>query len=338
MRLVVLAAPTASVDPSAAGGLLHLRRLAEGLAAHGHCVTLVGAATAGLTANGYEVIDTDPDGLWVGDPVVADRLHAMAIPAILDCLRPQAVGDHTRGGHLPAGQRPVPTAVTVYPRSPFGVFPWPLPDHVGLVAVSVQQRCQTLTWPWCDTISLAIPLDHCPLSLEHDGPALFLGPLLPSHGARVALQAAQRAGRPIILAGTQHTAEAEAYAEELRPALGPDDAVIAAVGPRHRGELLAGACCLLAPLLLNEPFSLEILEALACGTPVIGLHDTVAGELVRPELSGLLVRRYSDLPAAVRRVDQLDPKTVREHAMRFDIAVQAGAYEALFVRLVDGRP
>jgi len=338
VRVGLLAPPTASFDAAAAGGLLHLGRLAEGLAARGHSVTLIGAATAGLTANGYELVDTDPDGRWRGDPVVADRLHATEIPRILDRLRPQVVGDHTHSGYLPTGQWPVPTAVTVYQRSPFEVFSWPLPDHVSLVAVSVHQRCHTLWWPWWDTIPPAIPLDQYPLSLEHDGPALFLGPLLPGHGAGVALGAAHHAGRPIILAGTHPSPEAAAHADELARRVGSDDAVIAVVDAPQRGSLLARAGCLLAPLLLSEPYSLEILQALACGTPVIGLHDTVAAELVRPEASGLLVRRLSELPTAIRRVDRLDPKTVREHAARFDVAVMVRAYEQLFARLVEGRP
>ncbi len=168
---------------------------------------------------------------------------------------------------------------------------------------------------------------------------MYLGPLLPGRSARLALDAAHQAGRPVTLAGTAPGRDADAYAErELGPRLGPGDRLLPEVGLRQRWALLAGACCLVAPLLDDEPASLEIVQAQAAGTPVVGLDDTVAAELVRSGVSGLLVTGLRDLGAAVREVGRLDPdpKAVREQAARFDVAVMVRAYEALFARLLDG--
>jgi hypothetical protein len=363
LRIVLLAPPVVSVDAAAPGGLLHLTRLAQGLAGRGHQVTLIGAGTgsvAGLSG-GFELIDTDPTQGSADQPDpepgerrIADRVHYASITMILDHLHPDVVGDHTHTSYLPGGTRPVPTAVTIYHRRPFELFggqPERLPAHVRLVAISAYQRRLSRCWPWQAVIPPAIPLQEYPLSLEHDRPALWLGPRAPVDDtaiwldAGIALAAAHRARVPIVLAGTHHRPDAAVDLDELlaREPLGPDDRLLMRMDTRQRHELLAGARCLIAPLLLDPPCSLEVLEALAVGTPVVGVHDTLGAELVRPHASGLLVDladvdRLVELPAAIGQAAGLDPTTVRDQAAPFDLPVMVRAYEALFARLTEARP
>ncbi len=271
---------------------------------------------------------------------------------ILDHLHPDVVGDHTHTSDLHRGARPVPTAVTIYHRRPFELFggqPDSLPAHAHLVAISESQRRLSRDWPWQAVIPPAIPLQEYPLSHEHGGPALFLGPRAPVDDgtavwldAGIALQAAHQAGVPIVLAGTHQRADAAVHLDELlaREPLGPDDTLLERVDAHQRHQLLGSARCLLAPLLLDPPCSLEVLEALACGTPVIGVHETLGAELVRPQTSGLLVgvARLGELPAAIRQAAQLDPTSVRDQAAPFDLPVMVRAYEALFARLIKAHP
>jgi hypothetical protein len=210
------------------------------------------------------------------------------------------------------------------------------PAHVGLVAVSRHQQRGGLGLPWLDVIHPAVPISEHPLSIAHDGPCVYLGPLLPGSAARAALEAAHRADRPIVLAGTRPGGEATAYAEvELRPRLGGDDRLLERVSLAERWELLAEACCLLALLPYDAPYSLEIVEAMAYGAAVITMQGTVGAELVRHGCSGLVLTDPDLLADAIERAGRLDAAAVRAQAAeRFDLPLLVEAYERLFARLL----
>ncbi len=340
MRLALIAPPTATVPPSALGGLDVVRWLAEGLAGRGHEVTLIGAGLQGLTADRYAVVDTDPAAGPRAPAALADHRHAEAAGKVVDQLGVHAVGDHTRTGYLPAADR-VLTARTVYGPAAGTAGLVPQPGHVGLVAVSDQQRRHAFDTleallHFIGVVAPGLPFAERPLSLEHDGPAVYVGPLLPGYGVEEAVGVAHQAGRPVVLANTRPGAGARAWAgARLRPLLGGGDRLLGEVSPPERWELLATACCLLAPTWREATFSLAAVEAMACGTPVVGLVETVLAEQVRDGTSGLLARSMADLPHAVERAAALEPAKVRaEAARRFDAAVMVVGYEALFQRLV----
>lgn len=346
--LALIAPPTSTVPPSSLGGLNMVRWLAEGLADRGHQVALIGADLGGLVSQSYTVVDTDPTGGHPATPELVDRLHAEQAGHALEQLHGvQAVGDHTRTGYLPAAGHPLATAQTMYePLASPLVGPWPaLPArpplaHLvgGYVAVSNHQQANALGLPWLDVVHPGVPIAEHPLSLDHDGPCVYLGPLQVGHGARAALEAAHAAGRPLVLAGTEPGEQARAYAEvELRPYLDGEDQLLEQVSLSERWDLLAGAHCLLGLVRYDTPNSLEILEAIAYGTPVVTMAGTVGAELVTHGTSGLVLMDRALLPEAIGKAGRLDPKEIREQASRFDIAVMVERYEALFRRLLGGR-
>jgi len=143
-------------------------------------------------------------------------------------------------------------------------------------------------------------------------------------------------GVPIVLAGTEPSARATAYAEvELRPRLAEGDVLLEQVSLLEWWDLLADACCLVAPLNAQVAFSLAVVEAMAYGTPVVTMVGTVGAELVSHGVSGLVLDSPDVLAEAIGKASRLDPARVREHAAgRFDLPRMVDAYERLFVRLV----
>jgi hypothetical protein len=339
LRLALIAPPTTSVPPASLGGLDQVRWLAEGLAERGHRVTLIGAGLGGLTSSYYVVVDTDPAGGQRTSAEIIERLHAEQAGKVIEQLATvDVVGDHTRTGWQPAGDLSAHarTVQTSYRRL---VRLWePTPKtagHLGWVAVSEHQYRAGPTMPWAGMIYPAIPVGEHQLNPKHAGPCLYLGPLLPDHGAGLALAAAHSAGRPIALAGTQPGAKATAYTDvELRPRLGTGDVLLEQVELLERWDLLAGAGCLIAPLHPEVAYSLEVVEAMAYGTPVVTMTGTVGAELVCHGIAGLVLDDVGLLPEAIAKTGRLDPAQVREHAAsRFDLPGMVGAYERLFARL-----
>ena len=339
LRVALIAPPTVTVPPTSLGGLDQVRWLAQGLAARGHQVTLIGADLGGLAAGGYAVIDTDPTGGERASGEIVERLHAEQAGKVLEYLDAiDVVGDHTRTGWLPTGATsPPPQAVQTSYRPLVEVWApaSKVSGHVEWVAVSEHQRRNAPTLPWVEVIHPAIPVGEHVLSFAHAGPCVYLGPLLEAHGAGLALRAAHATGLPIVLAGTEPSARATAYAEvELRPRLAEGDVLLEQVAPMERWDLLASACCLIAPLHTQTPYSLEVVEAMAYGTPVITMAGTVGAELVNHGISGLVLDDPAVFPEAIGKAGRLDPALVREHAAsRFDLPQMVDAYERLFVRL-----
>ncbi len=315
--------------------------IAWGLAERDHQVTVIGAGLGEPTGAHarYAVIDTDPTGGQRASAEIAERLHAEQAGKVLERLGAvDVVSDHTRTGWLPAGEHSLKarTVQTSY---------WPVvelwepaprtPGHLGWVAVSEHQQRNAPDLPWAKVIHPAIPVGRHPLGTSHGGPCVYLGPLLPDHGAGLAVEAAHRAGRPIVLVGTKLSARATAYTEvELRPQLASGDELLEAVSPLERWELLAGACCLVAPLHPEVAYSLEVVEAMAYGTPVVTTVGTVGAELVSHGVSGLVISDAVLLPGAIGRAERLDPRRVRAHAAsRFDVRGMVSAYEWLLTQL-----
>jgi glycosyltransferase involved in cell wall biosynthesis len=154
---------------------------------------------------------------------------------------------------------------------------------------------------------------------------LFFGRIHPHKGASDAIRVARAAGRPLVLAGI---VQDRAYFErEVEPHLtGRDVRYVGPVGLAERDQLLGGALALLHLIHFDEPFGLVVVEALACGTPVIAYPRGSMPELIAAGASGFLVTDETGAVRAVARLGALDRAAVRAHAERFSVARMVDAY------------
>jgi glycosyltransferase involved in cell wall biosynthesis len=325
IRVALVAPPYFDVPPHGYGGIeAVVADLANALVGLGHPVTVIGAGRAGTGARFWPVWEeTIPDRLGEAFPEVAHA--ALVRRAVEELIAEDAVDvvhDHTVAGPLNAPAYRtlgLPTVVTshgpvdAYLRTIYGA----LGADIALVAISERQRSLAPELNWVGTVHNALSLDTWPFRTRKAGYALFLGRFHPDKGPHLALDAAHAAGVPLILAGKcADREEREFFAAEVVPRLGPYDDVIGVADAQAKRRLLARARCLLFPVQWEEPFGMVMIEAMACGTPVVALRAGSVPEVLADGVTGLICDDPGELPAAIDAAGLLDPVACRAHVAR----------------------
>ena len=167
----------------------------------------------------------------------------------------------------------------------------------------------------------------------------FIGRLSPEKGADVAVRVAQRAGLRLQIAGNlpdDPVAQA-AFDESIAPHLGEETVWLGELDDAGKRDLLAGADALLFPIRWSEPFGLVMIEALACGTPVVATRVAAVPEVVRDGVTGFICDDEDTMVAALGRLDQLDRARCREDAVaRFSEEAMVDRYLAVIGEVVEG--
>jgi glycosyltransferase involved in cell wall biosynthesis len=328
LKIAITADPELPVPPRLYGGIervVHL--LVSGLASRGHDVTLFAhsdsavpctlLAYAGTRSRSPR--DTVRNALMIARTVIGGRfdvVHSFGRLAYLTPLLPLAVPK------VMTYQR----AVT--PRS----VRWGARLSRGRLQFSAVSRA--MIGPadrFCDwhVVYNGVPVDAFDFSpaVAQGAPLVFLGRVERIKGAHLAVEIAHRAGRRLIIAGNVPGEHEDYFAREIRPHLEPGR--IDYVGPvddRQKTELLGQAAALLMPIVWEEPFGIVMAEALACGTPVLGLRRGAVPEVIEHGVSGFVRDEVGELAADVARVAGLSRRACRQRAERMfsgDVMVEA---------------
>ena len=205
-------------------------------------------------------------------------------------------------------------------------------DRVHYVAISDSDRHPALTY--AATIHHGIPIDDFPFDAAGGEDLLFYGRIHPDKGAAEAIEVARGAGRRLIMAGIVQ--DEEYHRLSVLPALDGERARhIGAVGGPARGELLGRARALLHLINFEEPFGLSVVEAMACGTPVIASRRGSMPELIDHGVTGFLVDSLDEAVEAIGRVGEIDRAACRAAAVsRFSVDRMADDYLDLYRRLI----
>lgn len=340
MRIAQVAPLAESVPPTLYGGTERVVAwLVDELVGLGHEVTLFASGDSKTSARLHAVW---PRALRLGRPRT-DPMVAQA--ALLEAVARNAadfdvIHVHIDWLHLPLLSRlGVPFLTTCHGRMDLPGFSDVVrrfPD-APFVSISDNQRLPLRAANWLGTVYHGLPPDLLRPSFEAGSYLAFLGRLTAEKGPEVAIRIARAAKMPLRIAAKVPRGERKYFKEKLEPLIdGEHVQLTGEVDDKTKREFLAGAAALLFPIDWPEPFGLVMIEAMACGTPIIAFESGSVPEVIDHGVTGFVVPGESEAIAAIGKLSELDRHQVRAHfEERFTARRMAEEYLRRYKALVD---
>jgi len=328
-----------SVPPKYYGGTERVvSYLTEELVRQGHDVTLFASGDSETAA---ELIAVTPRALRLDEHAVDQLAHHILL---LERVRAMAnrfdvIHYHIDYLHFPMSRRlSVPHITTLHGRLD-------LPDLQPLyrefhdepvISISNSQRVPLPHANWVATVLHGLPLD---LYRGHESPddyLAFIGRVSPEKGADRAIEIARRAGVLLRIAAKVDDVDRRYFEEQIEPLLeGKGVEFVGEIGEREKDDFLGRARALVFPIDWPEPFGLVMIEAMACGTPVIAFPAGSVPEVLEDGVTGFIVDGVDDAVAAIGRTAAFDRRRCRaEFERRFTAERMAHDYVDVYEELI----
>lgn len=207
-----------------------------------------------------------------------------------------------------------PAVVTI---SQSQAFPVPNINHVG-------------------TVYNGLPMEHYPFGERAGDYILFVGRISMEKGVHFAIEVAQQLDIPLIIAAKLEKIDRPYFNEYIEPWLSDRIKWIDEVNEEERNKLMSGARCFLHPVTWREPFGLTMIEAMACGCPVVGFNRGAVPEIIKTGETGYVVEDIEGMIEAVENIHAIDRAKCREHALaNFNAGRMAEGYENIYKTLLE---
>jgi glycosyltransferase involved in cell wall biosynthesis len=343
MRIGIVAPVWFAVPPSGYGGIeLVVSLLADGLTDAGYDVTLFASGGSHTRAKLVSPLDVAPDPHLLGNPWY-DAYHALA--SYLHADEFDVVHDHAGVvgpvlGALLQGRPPVVHTLHGPWTEPTRLLYGLAAKHIHLVAISEAQRRDNTEVPYAGTVYNGIDTNVYPYREDKEDFLVYIGRANPDKAPVTAISAARHVGRQIKMIIKRNETPEKAYFDEaVGPLLGDDVEVFENVTHEEKVDLLGRAKAMLFPINWPEPFGLVMVEAMACGTPVVTTNWGAAPELVEDGVTGFRRDGYGDLIDALNWVDEISPAACRARVeQRFSAPAMVEGYARLYEQLAaEGR-
>ena len=339
MRIAQLAPLAESVPPKQYGGTERVVSwLTEELVALGHQVALFTTADSKTRA---ELVPVWPSPTRLSRPR-PDPLAALT--PLLETIGELAsefdvIHSHLDWIHLPVLSRlDVPFLTTLHGRLDLPYLRTTVRSFkdAPFVSISNSQRRPLPHLNWVGTVYHGLPPSLLRPRIEPQEHLAFLGRISPEKGPDIAIRLAKAAGLPLRIAAKIPRDGNRYYQREVQPLVdGRDIQFIGEVDDRGKAELLGTAKALLFPIDWAEPFGLVMIEAMACGTPVIAWRRGSVPEVIENGLTGFVVDSEEEALRAIRRLGELDRSRIRaEFERRFTARRMAQDYVSVYERII----
>ena len=291
-----------------------------------------------------------------GDSLTRGKLHSVCprgyeedstiIPKVWECLHISEVFEHAgefdiihnNFDYLPltySGLVTTPVVTTIHGFSSPGILPVYKKYNKKTYYVSISRADRSPELDYIRTIYHGIDMNQFTFEPEPEDYLIFFGRIHSDKGPREAIEIARGCGKKLILAGI---IQDEAYYKRyVEPHLEEGKVVyVGSVGPQQRDTLIGKALALLHPISFDEPFGLSVIEANACGTPVIAFNKGSMPELIENGKNGFLVGSVNEAVQAVQRTAEIDRKTCRNYVEQsFTAERMADEYLEVYKKIVE---
>jgi glycosyltransferase involved in cell wall biosynthesis len=342
MRIAQVAPLTEAIPPTLYGGTERvISWLTEELVALGHDVTLF--------ASGDSVTSAKLEAMWpralrldgtVRDP---NALNMTTIEKVFNRSREFDLV-HFHLDYFPfslMSRQSTPFLTTLHGRLD-------LPEHqptfeafsrIPIVSISNSQRRPIPKANWMATVPHGLPADLLQPQPVQPRYLAFLGRISPEKRVDRAIGIAQRCGLPLKIAAKVDRADQDYFNETIKPLLStPGVDYIGEISDDQKSEFLSGAIALLVPIDWPEPFGLVMIEAMACGAPVIAFNRGSVPEIVEDGETGFVVEDKTSAAGAVRKIGALSRNAVRRRfEERFTARRMAEDYVSLYRSMIEDR-
>ncbi|MDS1030181.1 glycosyltransferase family 4 protein [Bacillota bacterium LX-D] len=297
--------------------------LTEELVKRGHEVTLFATGDS-LTSAHLNYLYEKPDWSW-------EKETKFAQYAFANCKEFDLVHNNSYPGLEMAQFCPVPTVTTMHSLS---AHYKKYRDNM-YIAISSRQRFLFRELRKVRVIHHGLDVNQYPFSSDCDNYLVWVGRICWEKGVHHAVQGARKYGLPLKLIGP--IADEDYFSQKIKPYLGGKIEYLGEMG-ESKNQIVKKAKCFLMPIEWEEPFGLVIIEAMACGTPVIAFNRGAVMELIDHGRTGFIVTCPEEMFQAVENIDQIDRLNCRQHVMKnFSIEKMASDHEKAYLDILKGK-
>lgn len=211
-------------------------------------------------------------------------------------------------------------------------------NKVHFVSISKSQTQPVVNLNHIGTVYNGLSMGHYPFSSEDDGYLLYVGRISLEKGVHRAIEVAQYLNLPLIIAAKLDSQDMPYFNEYVGPQLSEQIKWIGEVDEEERNKLMSKALCFLHPITWREPFGLTMIEAMACGTPVVAFNLGSIPELIIDGQTGFVVEEINGMIEAVSKIKNIDRAECRRHALEnFNAPKMADGYEAIYQKIISAK-